>query len=57
MSQIDRRSLVALFGTSLLAGPAFAQTASVAPADFKGKVFVTGHCQRKNPVAADRQGR
>lgn len=41
MSQIDRRSLLALFGTSLLAGPVFAQGASVAPADFKGKVFVT----------------
>jgi glyoxylase-like metal-dependent hydrolase (beta-lactamase superfamily II) len=41
MSRIDRRSLLTLLGTSLLAGPAFAQGASVAPSDFKGKVFVT----------------
>lgn len=41
MTAIDRRKVLAALGTSLFVGPALAQGASLAPADFKGKVFVT----------------
>ncbi len=41
MSAIDRRRVLVMLGTSLLAGPAAAQGRNVAPPDFKGQVFVT----------------
>ncbi|MBK9083356.1 MAG: MBL fold metallo-hydrolase [Rhizobiales bacterium] len=41
MTEIHRRAALTAIGGSLFVGPAFAQGVSVAPADFKGKVFVT----------------
>ncbi|MCZ8262011.1 MAG: MBL fold metallo-hydrolase [Beijerinckiaceae bacterium] len=38
---LTRRILLNAIGTSLLAGPVLAQAANTAPADFRGKVFVT----------------
>lgn len=41
MIALDRRTILAALGTSLLVGPALAQATNIAPADFKAKVFVT----------------